>query len=222
MSACTRCSTLKAAVSNARGDLGHTKGQLVRTQRDRPERVDHCLAEVNDRKASLAEAEAALDVHLDECTHEPPPTPRPARRLTAEQVTEIQSRARAGETQQTLADAYGVSRTTISATVNRDHTVIAGFLREEQPWADDGLCNQTDPEAFFPDKGGSTREAKAICNGNPTNGTPACPAREQCLTYAIDHDERFGIWGGLSERERRRLKATRAQEHDQAQQEVAS
>jgi WhiB family redox-sensing transcriptional regulator len=68
----------------------------------------------------------------------------------------------------------------------------------EENWQDRGLCNQTDPEAFFPEKGGSTREAKKICLG--------CEVRSECLEYALAKDERFGIWGGLSERERRRLK----------------
>lgn len=65
-------------------------------------------------------------------------------------------------------------------------------------WQNRALCAQTDPEAFFPEKGGSTREAKKICLG--------CEVRDECLDYALAHDERFGIWGGLSERERRRLK----------------
>ena len=65
-------------------------------------------------------------------------------------------------------------------------------------WQDRALCSQTDPEAFFPEKGGSTREAKRICQG--------CEVRSDCLEYALAHDERFGIWGGLSERERRKLK----------------
>ncbi len=65
-------------------------------------------------------------------------------------------------------------------------------------WQDRALCAQTDPEAFFPEKGGSTREAKRVCRG--------CEVRAECLEYALEHDERFGIWGGLSERERRRLK----------------
>jgi WhiB family redox-sensing transcriptional regulator len=69
---------------------------------------------------------------------------------------------------------------------------------EHQEWQDRALCAETDPEAFFPEKGGSTREAKRICSG--------CEVRSQCLEYALAHDERFGIWGGLSERERRRLK----------------
>ena len=65
-------------------------------------------------------------------------------------------------------------------------------------WQEHALCAQTDPEAFFPEKGGSTREAKAACQ--------SCEVREECLQYALEHDERFGIWGGLSERERRRMR----------------
>jgi WhiB family transcriptional regulator, redox-sensing transcriptional regulator len=68
----------------------------------------------------------------------------------------------------------------------------------DEQWQERALCAQTDPEAFFPEKGGSTREAKRICMG--------CEVRDACLEYALAHDERFGIWGGLSERERRRLK----------------
>lgn len=65
-------------------------------------------------------------------------------------------------------------------------------------WQSDALCAQTDPEAFFPEKGGSTRDAKKIC--------ASCEVRAQCLEYALKNDERFGIWGGLSERERRKLR----------------
>ena len=72
------------------------------------------------------------------------------------------------------------------------------FDNIEEQWQERALCAQTDPEAFFPEKGGSTREAKRICLG--------CEVRDECLEYALANDERFGIWGGLSERERRRLK----------------
>ena len=65
-------------------------------------------------------------------------------------------------------------------------------------WQERALCAQTDPEAFFPEKGGSTREAKKVCT--------QCDVRAECLEYALANDERFGIWGGLSERERRKLK----------------
>ena len=70
----------------------------------------------------------------------------------------------------------------------------------DEPWVINALCAQTDPEAFFPDKGESTREAKKMCG--------RCEVTEECLRHALDNDERFGVWGGLSERERRRLKRT--------------
>ena len=65
-------------------------------------------------------------------------------------------------------------------------------------WSDDALCAQTDPDAFFPEKGGATRDAKRVCT--------SCDVKAQCLAYALATDQRFGVWGGLSERERRRLK----------------
>lgn len=65
-------------------------------------------------------------------------------------------------------------------------------------WQVSALCAQTNPEAFFPEKGGSTRDAKKVCGG--------CDVKSTCLEYAIENDERFGIWGGLSERERRKLR----------------
>lgn len=67
-----------------------------------------------------------------------------------------------------------------------------------QEWKLSGLCAQTDPEVFFPEKGGSTGEAKRICGG--------CEVRSECLQYALATGEHFGVWGGLSERERRQLR----------------
>lgn len=66
------------------------------------------------------------------------------------------------------------------------------------PWQENALCAFVDPEVFFPEKGGSSREAKRIC--------AECTVQRDCLEYALENDERFGIWGGLSERERRRLR----------------
>jgi WhiB family redox-sensing transcriptional regulator len=66
-------------------------------------------------------------------------------------------------------------------------------------WRDQAACN--DPavaDLFYPDRGGDIRTAKRICQG--------CPVRQPCLDYALERGERFGVWGGLSERERRRLK----------------
>jgi WhiB family redox-sensing transcriptional regulator len=77
---------------------------------------------------------------------------------------------------------------------NRLHSLLG----EKNGWTDRALCLQTYPESFFPEKGGSTHEAKKIC--------ARCEVKDLCLTSALRNDERFGIWGGLSERERRRLK----------------
>lgn len=68
---------------------------------------------------------------------------------------------------------------------------------DETRWRDSGLCQQTDPEIFFPETGVSNRQAKLVCSG--------CPVREQCLQHALDHREIHGVWGGLGERERRQL-----------------
>ena len=88
----------------------------------------------------------------------------------------------------------------MSEPMYEEGSVFAGFfgLAEEPGWQERALCAQTDPEAFFPEKGGSTREAKRICS--------ECPVRIECLNYALRRDERYGVWGGMSERERRRLK----------------
>ena len=76
------------------------------------------------------------------------------------------------------------------------------YLFDLQPWTVDALCQQTDPEVFFPEAGGSTLQAKRVCRH--------CDVRTQCLDYALAHHERFGVWGGHSERERRKLERAAA------------
>jgi len=69
-------------------------------------------------------------------------------------------------------------------------------------WKSRANCMGVDPDLFFPERGMSTREAKEVCRG--------CVVREDCLEYALANGEKFGIWGGLSERERRRIRRARA------------
>ena len=90
-----------------------------------------------------------------------------------------------------------MSATGMSGTIAELGARLA-FDDEARVWMLEARCLDADPEAFFPEKGGSTREAKRIC--------AICPVQRDCLAYALDNDERFGIWGGMSERERRRLK----------------
>jgi WhiB family transcriptional regulator, redox-sensing transcriptional regulator len=65
------------------------------------------------------------------------------------------------------------------------------------PWAADALCAQTDPEIFHPEKGGNTRQAKAICQ--------RCPVLVECRDWALETRQTMGIWGGLSWNERKTL-----------------
>ncbi|MGW1721621.1 WhiB family transcriptional regulator [Streptomyces sp. NPDC002306] len=67
-------------------------------------------------------------------------------------------------------------------------------------WQSQALCAETGAEFFFPEPGSSVREAKLICG--------MCEMRSACLDYALAHDERFGVWGGLSEKERLQLRRT--------------
>jgi WhiB family redox-sensing transcriptional regulator len=100
-----------------------------------------------------------------------------------------------------LADDSDLDDDAIDETASRTVDLVlleTDGLPPELTWQERALCAQTDPEAFFPEKGGSTREAKRVCM--------SCEVRAECLDYALAKDERFGIWGGLSERERRRVK----------------
>jgi WhiB family transcriptional regulator, redox-sensing transcriptional regulator len=88
--------------------------------------------------------------------------------------------------------------------MNRLQIVMQPADLAELEWQDKALCAEVDPEIFFPEKGGSTRNPKRVC--------AMCEVRAQCLDYALEHGEAFGIWGGMSERERRRLKQDRPQQ----------
>jgi WhiB family transcriptional regulator, redox-sensing transcriptional regulator len=67
-------------------------------------------------------------------------------------------------------------------------------------WKADQVCSQTDPDLFYPEPGKTgaraAAKAKRLCEG--------CEAHDTCLEYSITEEERWGIWGGLSERQRRK------------------
>jgi WhiB family redox-sensing transcriptional regulator len=68
-------------------------------------------------------------------------------------------------------------------------------------WRDDALCLQFDGDMWFPEKGASPAVAKLLCG--------RCEVRGECLEFALDTHEEFGIWGGLSTAERRALRRRR-------------
>lgn len=88
------------------------------------------------------------------------------------------------------------TRSITARHVGRGALTVLG-LPTMPEWMAEGLCAQVDMDLHFPEKGGSTADAKRICR--------ACPVRAECLQYALEHDERYGVWGGVSERERRKL-----------------
>lgn len=131
-------------------------------------------------------------------------------------IVELAERVRTTDaTVQTLAKEYGVSLPTMvnrfiyagfstngetrKAEARREmKEYLAGVVRSyAEPWMDEGICGQVEGDLWFPEKGGSTADAKRICMG--------CPVRQICLEFALSNNERFGIYGGKSERERRKI-----------------
>ena len=75
-------------------------------------------------------------------------------------------------------------------------------LQSDRGWQSKANCMGVDPDLFFPERGASTKEAKEVCRG--------CVVKDECLEFALRNSEKFGIWGGMSERERRRVRRARA------------
>lgn len=76
-----------------------------------------------------------------------------------------------------------------------------GPEEEDPSWRKKANCLGVDPDLFFPLLGESVKEAKAVCKD--------CQVREECLEFALNSEEKNGIWGGLSERQRRPLRKQR-------------
>jgi WhiB family transcriptional regulator, redox-sensing transcriptional regulator len=72
---------------------------------------------------------------------------------------------------------------------------------QDEAWLESAECAGMDPALFFPARGDfrAVDAARAVCSG--------CPVRSECLAYAISHSEHYGVWGGTSERQRRRIRA---------------
>lgn len=158
-------------------------------------------------------AASYLAVLLSHCSREGKPVSQMKRSKLA--VTEAAERLRAGESLDAVAADADITRHTLvdrlskagfsgngeNNSVEQRHELksylSSALLTWLEPWMSEAICAQTDPDAFFPEKGGSTKEAKRVCLG--------CPVRETCLEWALVRRERFGIYGGKSERERRAI-----------------
>jgi WhiB family redox-sensing transcriptional regulator len=77
-----------------------------------------------------------------------------------------------------------------------------GYQPEENnSWMEDALCRGSDPAVFFPSDGVGVEQIRRVCAD--------CVVRTACLEYALRHRIDHGVWGGTSERERRRILARR-------------
>ncbi len=77
------------------------------------------------------------------------------------------------------------------------NTELLLLLVDERPWVSYAAGRDCDPDLFFPGPEADTARAIQICD--------SCAVREQCLDYALTVRERYGVWGGTTERERRRM-----------------
>jgi len=94
--------------------------------------------------------------------------------------------------------------------VQEVRTIVGSHAALTNDESAQAVCAQTDPDVFFPDRGGSNRDAKLICNGDPRRETKPCPIRLRCLEVALANGYDEGIWGGTSPRERRRMRSQKA------------
>lgn len=93
------------------------------------------------------------------------------------------------------ANGYGAAQLRVIESVR----AFKGMVDNHRPeWSDEGLCKGLRAELFYPVRGESSDEAKEVCM--------VCPVAPECLGFAVRNGERFGVWGGTSERERRRLR----------------
>ena len=70
------------------------------------------------------------------------------------------------------------------------------MIQDDQTWAAQAACATVEPDQLF-GKGAEQRDARSLCF--------ACPVRMECLAEALNSESSFGVWGGLTERERRAL-----------------
>ena len=93
--------------------------------------------------------------------------------------------------QEVIVDAPTVAR-----------TLFVRYVSEKPRWYDEAECKGLDPSLFYPDRGDSTAEAKAVC--------AMCPVQVQCAEHALATMEKNGVWGGTSERQRKAMRSRAA------------
>lgn len=87
---------------------------------------------------------------------------------------------------------------TVKRWIGMPRPILMPRPSSDDSWMVEGICNSTDPELWFPEKGKSAKQAIGICR--------ECPVRQKCLEWAISHNETVGVWGGITPDERKRMR----------------
>mgnify|MGYP001250654885 FL=1 len=83
--------------------------------------------------------------------------------------------------------------------------VLGGkWIAWDKDWSNRAMCKNLETEVFFPSRGEAVTPIKIICK--------SCPVVKPCLEYAMKSGEKFGIWGGTSERDRRKMRGLRGRQ----------
>ena len=96
--------------------------------------------------------------------------------------------------------------------VDRSQTLSTIYERIHPTWIDGAKCRGLPGDLFYSEhqhNNSQVQEARSVCLGTHPNHPGRCPVLEACLDYAINNGEKYGVWGGTSERERRRIKRQR-------------
>src|SRR5699024_9889577 len=76
-----------------------------------------------------------------------------------------------------------------------------GHMVEDRSWIEQATCREADPDRFFVRGAAQARAVQRLC--------ARCPVQEDCLEYALANEIDFGVWGGMTERQRRSLQRRR-------------
>lgn len=94
----------------------------------------------------------------------------------------------------TVPDLFTMSD---SDPLSSQETILELRLGSED-WKLEGVCRTVDPDLWFPEGPTNATAAKLVC--------AMCPVIDECLTYALKNNERFGVWGGKTGNERRKIR----------------